>query len=76
MPEAQPQHPHPGPQPPPALLGLGVRGREVPAHESSVIAGERGRDNLGISHPSLPRKGGSGRERPGGARGWERKPAA
>lgn len=58
------------------LLGLGVRGREVPAHESSAIAGERGPDNLGISHPSLPRKGGSERERPGGARGWERKPAA
>lgn len=43
---------------------------------STAIAGEQGRDKPGISHPSLPRKGGSGWERPGGARGWERKPAA
>lgn len=36
---------------------------------SPAIPGEQGLDKLGISHPSLPRKGGSGRERPGGAEG-------
>lgn len=36
---------------------------------STAIAGEQGRDKLGISHPSLPRKGGRGQEVQGAGRG-------
>lgn len=46
-------------------------GRHLP-RTSTAIPGEQGCDKLGISHPSLPRKGGSGRERPGGAEGARR----
>lgn len=52
------------------LCGLrGVEQGGACTQEATAIAGEWGHDKLDISHPSLPRKGGSGRERPGGAKG-------